>query len=77
MPSTEREQVTVPKSNNSGDANVGPTLTTSVAGGSAGGSNSLYRVADRKTPAMADGSMHGLIGNLTYRGDNFDGSVNT
>lgn len=77
MASTEREQVAVPKSNNAASPVVGPTLTTSVNYGDGAGSNSLYRIADRKTPAMADGSLHGLIANLTHRGSNFDGSLNT
>lgn len=77
MASTEREQVAVPKSNNSGSGNVGPTLTTSVNYSAGAGSDSLYRITDRKTPAMADGSLHGKIENLTHRGTNFDGSINT
>lgn len=77
MASTERKQVAVPRSANHVGQNQGPTLTTSVAYGAGAGSNSLYRIADRKTPAMANGSLHGLTKDLTHRGTNYDGSLNT
>ena len=77
MASTERKQIGVARKNEAGEGNQGPTLTTSVAYGAGAGSNSLYRIADRKTPAMADGSMPGKIENLTRRGTNYDGSLNT
>lgn len=77
MASTERKQIGVPKSNAGASPVPGPTLTTSVAYGAGAGSASLYRIADRKTPAMADGTLHGNIANLTLRGSNFDGSLNT
>lgn len=76
MASTERKQIGVPKSTNAASPVVGPTLTTSVAYGAGAGSMSLYRIADRKTPVMT-GSLHGLIADLTHRGSNFDGSLNT
>lgn len=74
---TERKQVGLPGRNGSALTPAGPTLTTSVNYAGSAGLQQLYRVADRKTPAMADGSMHGLIGNLTQRGANFDGTVHT
>lgn len=76
MASTERKQIGVPRKTTAG-SNQGPTLTTSVNYGAGAGSNSLYRIADRKTPAMADGTLHGNIANLTHRGLNYDGSLNT
>lgn len=76
MASTERKQIGVPKSNNGG-TNPGPTSTLSrnYAGGASFAD--LFRIADRKTPAMADGTLHGNIANLTHRGINWDGSINT
>jgi len=76
MASTERKQVGVPLRNGTALTPSGPTLTTSVNYVSAA-SQSLYRIADRKTPVMADGSMHGKIENLTQRGGNYDGQLNT
>lgn len=74
---TERKQVGLPGRNGAVLTPPGPTLTTSVNYGNGAGLQQLYRVADRRTPVMADGSVHGLIGNLTFRGGNFDGTVHT
>lgn len=74
MASTQRKQVGTPKSNAAGGHAA--TLTTKTTFATAG-SNSLYGVVERKTPAMADGSLHGKITGLSVTNLNFDGQVDT
>ena len=74
---TERKQVGLPGRNGSVLTPAGPTKTTSVNYANGNGLQELYRIADRKTPAMADGSLHGLIANLTQRGANFAATTHT
>ncbi len=76
MASTERKQVGLPLRNGTALTPSGPTRTESVNYVTAA-SQLLYRIADRKTPAMADGTLHGNIANLTQRGGNYDGQLNT
>lgn len=77
MASTERKQVSVPKTTAASSSTPGPTLIVSTNYQAGAGAPGLYRLADRGTPVMADGSMHGKINNVTFRGTNFDGSLNT
>lgn len=67
----ERTQIGVPKSNQSSAVPLGPTLTIKGSGGN----NGLFGVVDRKTPAMSDGSLHGKHTGLTFRGANFDSTI--
>jgi hypothetical protein len=77
MPSgTEREQVGVPGGKAGTQvAPLGPTTTLRNSYTQGNAQTGLYGVVDRKTPAMADGSLHGKINNLTHRGSNFDGAI--
>lgn len=74
MASTMRKQVAVPKSTAIGGHVAGLTTKTTFA---TAASPSLYGVVERKTPAMADGSLHGKITGLSHSNTNFDGQINT